>query len=83
MPKSFWVSQLSILLLLTSCSSSGDLACESLQSEIREDLIALQNLPSEFEKEFWDDDEAAAKVIGIKKHLERLQAEADSISCYS
>ena len=83
MPKSFWVSPLLISLLLTSCSSSGDLACESLQSEIREDLIALQNLPSEFEKEFWDDDEAAAKVIGIKKHLERLQAEADSISCYS
>ena len=83
MHKSFWVYALLISPLLTSCSSSGDLYCESLQSEIREDLIALQNLPSEFDKEFWDDDEAAAKVIGIKKHLERLQAEADSISCYS
>jgi hypothetical protein len=83
MHKSFWVYALLISPLLTSCSSSDDLYCESLQSEIREDFIALQNLPSEFDKEFWDDDEAAAKVIGIKKHLERLQAEADSISCYS
>ena len=83
MHKSFWVYALLISPLLTSCSSSDDLYCKSLQSEIREDLIALQNLPSEFDKEFWDDDEAAAKVIGIKKHLERLQAEADSISCYS
>jgi hypothetical protein len=82
MHKTFWICAVLIPTLLTSCSSGDDLYCESLQREIREDLIALQNLPSEFEKEFWDDDEAAAKVIGIKRHLERLQAKADSISCY-
>jgi len=82
MHKSLWAIRLLVSLSVTGCSSSDDLYCESLQSEIQEDYIALQNLPSEFEKEFWENDEAAAKVIGIKKHLERLQAEADSISCF-
>ena len=78
-----WVSTLLISLSVTGCSSSDNLYCDSLQSEIKEDYIALQNLPSEFDKDFWGNDEVAAKVIGIKEHLERLQAEADSISCYS
>ena len=76
-----WVSTLLISLSVTGCSSSDNLYCDSLQSEIKEDYIALQNLPSEFDKDFWGNDEVAAKVIGIKEHLERLQAEADSIAC--
>jgi hypothetical protein len=82
MRKSLWVSTLLVSLSVTGCSTSDDLYCESLQSEIREDYIALQNLPTEFDNEFWENDEVAAKVIGIKKHLERLQVEADSISCF-
>jgi len=82
MHKSIWVITLLVSLSVTGCSSSDDVYCDSLQSEIQEDYISLQNLPSEFDKEFWENDEAAAKVIGIKKHLERLQAEADSISCF-
>jgi hypothetical protein len=82
MHKSIWAITLLVSLSVTGCSSSDDVYCESLQSEIQEDYISLQNLPSEFDKEFWENDEAAAKVIGIKKHLERLQAEADSISCF-
>jgi hypothetical protein len=81
MRKSLWVSTLLVSSLVTGCSSSNDLYCESLQSEVQEDYIALQNLPKEFDKEFWENDEVAAKVIGIKKHLGRLQAEADSIAC--
>jgi hypothetical protein len=81
MCKSLWVITLLVSLSVTGCSSSDDLYCERLQSEIQEDYIALQNLPSEFDKEFWETDEVAAKVVGIKKHLEKLQAEADSIAC--